>query len=108
MCQPWWTAEVLPITTVIENAGQHPYSAQHVPGFSRYPYGLVVIWSSDHRWAVPVTRDGSVRRWDEFEPSDCQWQRWLIEWQDVADQWMAWVEDQAYMKSYILRTYLIR
>jgi hypothetical protein len=103
MCQSWWTAEVLPITTVIENARQHSYSAQHVPGFPRYPYGLIVIWSSNRCWAVPVRANGSVCRFDEFEPSDCQWERWQREWQDVADQWRMWVEDQAYMKSYILR-----
>lgn len=98
MCQPWWPAESLSAADLVESARRHPYSAQRIPGFSRYPYGLVIIWTvdhPDHRWVVPIRADGSVHRFDEFEPSDCQWERWLIEWQAVADQWRMWVEDQA-------------
>ena len=89
VCQPWWTAEVLSAVNLIESAAHH-YSAQRIPGFPRYPYGLVVIWASDRRWVVPVRADGSVRRFDEFEPSECQWERWLVEWQALADQWGMW------------------
>ena len=95
MCQPCWPAEVLNADVLVATAGQHHYAAQHIPGFRGYPYGLIVIWSPDHRWAVPVRADGSVRRFAEFEPSDCQWQRWLIEWQAVADQWRLWLKGQA-------------
>ena len=95
MCQPWWPAEVLTAADLVRSARQHPYSAQRIPGFRGYPYGLVIIWSSNHRWVVPIRPDGTVRRWDEFEPSCCQWERWLIEWQDVADQWRLWLKGQA-------------
>jgi hypothetical protein len=95
MCQPWWTAETLNPADLVSNARRHHYAAQCIPGFRGYPYGLVIIWSSDHRWVVPVRANGSVCRFDEFEPSCCQWERWQREWQDVAGQWMAWVVSQA-------------
>ena len=83
----WDRTEILPAADLADRAVQAGLDARIVPGFPRYAHGLLVILSPDHRWALPLHPDNSVRRYEVFEPSDCQWQRWLLEWQDMAARW---------------------
>jgi hypothetical protein len=98
MQRTWWSGcEILLAVDLAEQAQAHGAVARVVPGFPRYAQGLLVILFEGRRWAVPLHADGSVRFYEVFEPSDCQWQRWLIEWQDVAARWQQWVQLTAVM-----------
>ena len=88
MQQTWWSGcEILHAADLAERAQADGAVARVVPGFPRYAQGLLIILFEGRRWAFPLHADGSVHRFDEFEPSDCQWQRWLLEWQDMAARW---------------------
>ncbi len=93
MQQTWWSGcEILHAADLAERAQADGAVARVVPGFPRYAQGLLIILFEGRRWAFPLHADGSVHRFDEFEPSDCQWQRWLLEWQDMAARWQQWVQ----------------